>query len=217
MMPPSAAAWMIWARSLWWLEKPRNLALPDLRIASAVSLNSCDLTKLIASSRRVVVAQAVDEEEIDVVGRQGGEPLVEHPQHLLGRARVVLGDQDDLLANLGSPLEPLLESGLGAVHLGRVEGADAGCVRQPDQAFEDALLAQSPGSHLQHGDFEAGLAQLSLGQCLAALAGASCAPYPGVTLRAEAVASAPAWRNARRSERSVSSWAISLDSSSGVW
>ena len=51
MIPPSAAAWMIWARSLWWVEKPRNFALPDLRIASAVSLNSLHLTKLIASSR----------------------------------------------------------------------------------------------------------------------------------------------------------------------
>ena len=49
-IPPSAAAWMIWARSLWWVEKPTNLALPDFRIASAVSLNSLLLTKLIASS-----------------------------------------------------------------------------------------------------------------------------------------------------------------------
>jgi hypothetical protein len=49
--PPSAAAWMIWARSLWWVEKPTNLALPDFRIASAVSLNSWLFTRLIASSR----------------------------------------------------------------------------------------------------------------------------------------------------------------------
>ena len=51
MMPPSAAAWMIGARFLWWLEKPTNFALPDLRIASAVSLNSWHLTKFMASSR----------------------------------------------------------------------------------------------------------------------------------------------------------------------
>ena len=70
-IPPSAAAWMIWARSLWWVEKPTNLALPDFRIASAVSLNSLLLTKLMASSSAVVVAEAVDEEEVDVVGPQG--------------------------------------------------------------------------------------------------------------------------------------------------
>ena len=40
MNPPSAAAWMIWARSAWWVEKPMNFALPDFRIASAVSLES---------------------------------------------------------------------------------------------------------------------------------------------------------------------------------
>ena len=86
-IPPSAAAWMIWARSLWWVEKPTNLALPDFRIASAVSLNSWLLTKLMASSRRVVVAEAVDEEEVDVVGPQGRQPLVDHPDHLRRASR----------------------------------------------------------------------------------------------------------------------------------
>ena len=65
-------------RSLWWVEKPMNLALPDLRIASAVSLNSWLLTRLIGVVEAVVVAQAVDEEEVDVVGPQGRQPLVDH-------------------------------------------------------------------------------------------------------------------------------------------
>ena len=49
-IPPSAAAWRIWARSLWWVEMPTSRALPDLRMASAASLNSRLLTKFIASS-----------------------------------------------------------------------------------------------------------------------------------------------------------------------
>ena len=77
-IPPSAAAWMIWARSLWWVEKPTNFALPDFRIASAVSLNSLLLTKSIGVVERVVVAEAVDEEQVDVVGPEGRQPLVEH-------------------------------------------------------------------------------------------------------------------------------------------
>ena len=38
--PPSAAAWMTWARWGWWAEKPMNFALPELRILSATSRNS---------------------------------------------------------------------------------------------------------------------------------------------------------------------------------
>ena len=38
--PPSTAAWRISGRRGWWVENPTNFALPDLRIASAASLNS---------------------------------------------------------------------------------------------------------------------------------------------------------------------------------
>ena len=48
--PPSAAASMKRARSRWVEEKPTNFALPELRIASAVSLNSRLFTMFAASS-----------------------------------------------------------------------------------------------------------------------------------------------------------------------
>ena len=87
----------------------------------------------------VVVAEAVDEEQVDVVDAQGREPFVEHRQHVLRGLGIVLGDQDDLLADLGRLLEPLLEAGLGAVHLGGVEGADAAGVGQPEQRARGRL------------------------------------------------------------------------------
>ncbi len=49
-IPALAAALRISARCWWWVEKPTNFALPDFRIASAVSLNSRPLTNSIASS-----------------------------------------------------------------------------------------------------------------------------------------------------------------------
>ena len=159
----------------------------------------------------MVVAEPVDEEEVDVVGPQGRQPLVEHLQHLLGAWGLVLGDQDDLLADLGGLLEPLLEAGLGAVSIGGVERADPAGEGQPEQAVEDPALAQGPGAHLEHGDLDAGLAELPLGEDRR-LGGASCASTPEVAPRAAAVASAPAWRNVRRSGLFVSSWDIALDS-----
>ena len=107
----------------------------------------------------------------------------------LGGAGVVFGDQDDLLADLGRLLEPLLEAGLGAVRLGGVEGADAAGVGQPEQAVEDAVLAQGAGAHLEQGDLEAGLAELTLGERPASCAGRLAPPRPEVALRAAAVAS----------------------------
>ena len=98
-----------------------NLALPDLRIASAVSLNSWLLTRLIASSSVCVVAQPVDEEEVDVVGPQGRQPLVDHLEHLRRRCGMSLVTRKISLRTSGVLLEPLLEVGLGAVDLGGVE------------------------------------------------------------------------------------------------
>ena len=84
--PASAAVVTIWARSLLWHEKPTNFALPDLRIASAVSLNSLPLRNSRQMSAVVVVAQAVEEEGIDRVELEGFQPLVELLDHLLGRS-----------------------------------------------------------------------------------------------------------------------------------
>ena len=113
----------------------------------------------------------------------------------------------------GVLLEPLLEAGLGAVGLGGVEGADAAGVGEPEQAVEDAALAQAPVPMLEHRDLDAGLAQLPLGERPASWRRRPAPPAPEAAPRAEAVASAPAWRNVRRSVRFVSSWAIALDSS----
>ncbi len=80
--PPSAADWMIWALAGWWVEKPTNFALPDFLIASIALANSWLLANAIGLVGRMVVAEGVDEEEVDVVGLQGRQPLVEHPHHL---------------------------------------------------------------------------------------------------------------------------------------
>ena len=50
---------------------------------------------------RVVVAEAVDEEQVDVVGPERRQPLVEHPHELGGGLGRVLGDEEDLLADRG--------------------------------------------------------------------------------------------------------------------
>ena len=189
-IPPSAAAWMIWARSLWWVEKPTNFALPDFRIASAVSLNSWLLTKLMASSRRVVVAEAVDEEEVDVVGPQG-LPAAGRASSASARGAcgVSLVTRKICLRTSGVLLEPLLEAGLGAVDLGGVEEADAVGEGEPEQAVGRSCTR----SLFEHRDLDAGLAQLPLGST-ASRATTSWAPEAGARLTAEAVASAPAWK-----------------------
>ena len=67
--------------------------------------------------QRVVVSEAVNEEEVQIVGPHVGQALVEL-SHDLGRGlREVLGDHEDLLADLGLLLEPELEVGLGLVAL----------------------------------------------------------------------------------------------------
>ena len=96
---------------------------------------------------RVVVAEAVDEEEIDVVGAHVGQPLVELAHDFRGRPRQVLGDDEDLLADLGLLLEPELEVGLGLVLLRGVEAADPLGVGVP----EDPLDAPPPGRFPRRG------------------------------------------------------------------
>ena len=112
----------------------------------------------------MVVAQAVDEEQVNVVGRKRLQPAVEHGQQILRGAGVVLGDQDDLLADIRILLKPPLEAGLGAIHPGGVERADPLGVRLADQPLEGTALAQGSGAHLEHRDLKAGLAEFPLGQ-----------------------------------------------------
>ena len=108
----SAAAWRIAARSRWWQEKPKNFTFPVFLIASIPAFSSGFLTSLIASSAEWLIAQSVDEEEVDLVRPERREPLVDVRQHLLGGAplvglvdvpELVLGDQEDLLADLRRP------------------------------------------------------------------------------------------------------------------
>ena len=161
---------------------------------------------------RVVVAEAVDEEEVDVVGAQGLEPRGRASPACPSGPGIVLGDQDDLLADLGRLLEPLLEAGLGAVDLGGVEGADAAGVGQPEQPLEDAVAARAPVPISSMVISRPVLPSFRLGRT-GVLAAASWASAPGAAPRAAAVASAPAWRNVRRSVPLVWSWDIALDSS----
>ena len=57
-----------------------------------------------------------------------------------GRSRQVLGDEEDLLADVGLLLEPVLEVGLGLVAFRGVEAADALGVGEP----EDPLQCRPP-------------------------------------------------------------------------
>src|SRR5208337_4804017 len=109
---------------------------------------------------RVFVAEPVNEVEIDVIGAQGGEPLVNHREHLGGPAHHVLGDEKDLLANLGRLVEPLLEERLGTIDLGGIEDAHTAGVREPHDPAEAGTL---DGPLLQHGHLYAGLAQSAPG------------------------------------------------------
>ena len=156
---------------------PTSRALPDFLIASAVSLNSLLLTKLDRLVERVVVAEAVDEEEVDVVGAHVGQPLVELAHDLAGRTREVLGDDEDLLADVGLLLEPLAEVGLGLVCLGGVEAADALGVRVPEDPLESPAPARP---RVEDGDVDSGLAQRPPGdrQRLRGLVGEGMAPGP---------------------------------------
>ncbi len=198
---------MIGARSLLWDEKPKRRILPDF--LSCVD----DLFQLLAFHQidggveLVHVAESVNEEEIDVVGPQRRQPLVDHLQHFARHLRHVLGDEEDLLANLGFGVKPPFKTGLSAINLGCVENANAVGVCRTQDAFvaPDRTL-------LEDRDLDAGLPQLALGEdwifrnqvlrirCLR-------------TTQSRGSGERTAWRNVRRSVRSVSSWAMTLDSS----
>ena len=122
----------------------------------------------------------------------------------------------DLLANLGRLLEPTLEKPLGTVDLGRVKEPNA----VGERLLENTVLA--PHRPLfEDGHLEAGLPQFPRHERRSAPWQAPAPAHaPGAMLAAPAaaVASAPAWRNLRRSVRFISSWPISIDSSSQkIW
>ena len=123
-----------------------------------------------------------------------------------GRSRQVLGDEEDLLADLGLLLEPLLEVGLGAVGLGGVEAADALGEGEPEDPVRPAPRPV-PASRIVMSMPVLPRGRLGI---VSGLAGASwLAPSAEVArLTAEAVARAPAWRNVRRSVLFDASWAM---------
>ena len=64
-------------------EKPTNFALPDLRIAVGRLLEFLALDEVHRGVEAMLVAEAVDEEQVNLIDAQGREPLVEHRQHVL--------------------------------------------------------------------------------------------------------------------------------------
>ena len=156
--PPSAAFWICSAIFSSWVEKPTNLTLPVFLIASIVSFISWLLGQSTCWE-----SEAVEEQEVDVVGPQPGEPLVDLLQHVGGLAHAALGGQEDVLADLGHGLEPVVEDDLGVgVPLGGVEVADALAIGVPQEPFERRRLADGP--LVEEGDLDAGLAQTPRGQ-----------------------------------------------------
>ena len=137
-----------------------NLALPDFRIASAVSLNSLLGDEVDRFVELPPVAQPVDEEEIDVISPERREPLVDHFQEIFGGPRHVLGDEDDLLANLGGLLEPILEK--------RSRCRRPWRCRRGERRWRRPAGECGPGPRtaplLEDGDLDAGLPQLSPGE-----------------------------------------------------
>ena len=105
---------------------------------------------------RVVVSEAVNEEEVEVVGSHRGQALLELAHDLAGRARQVFGDHEDFLANLGRLLEPELEVGLGLVFLGSVEAANALGVGELENPL-DSLPPTRSG--VENRDIDSRLAQ----------------------------------------------------------
>ncbi len=110
----------------------------------------------------LLVAHAVHEEQIDVVGLEGPQADIDVAEHQGQVADVVLlrvrlGDQEDLLAPAG-PLEPPGDLGLAAavgVAAGRVEVPDPHVVGM----VEEALTDFAAGAQVQDSDLGAGLAQ----------------------------------------------------------
>ena len=202
------AAWVV-------AREADELALPDFLIASAVSLEFLALGQLERIVGAVVVADAVDEEQVDVVGLQGGEPLVELRDQLL-RATWAwsLVTRKISLRTSGIALKPAGDGRLRTVGIGRVEVAEPIGVGEPEQTVGGAP-----------GDFQAPVPRFRIVTSTPVLCPAAgrqdtlglvlvlAEATPVLSVRAEAAAAAaPVWRNSRRStcERSFS--LISLDS-----
>ena len=157
MNPPSAAAWICSALSGRGWRSRRTRTLPVFLIASTASFIS-----LLLGQFDLAAAQPVEEEEVDIVGTQRCEPLVDLLEHVAGLADAVLGGQEDLLADLGHGREPFLERVLGPVGRGRVEIANAPTVGVPEQPVQRIGLADGPLVDESH--LHARLAQHFTGQ-----------------------------------------------------
>ena len=107
-------------------------------------------------------ADPVDEQQVDVVGLERLQPLVELGDELaVALPRVVLGDEEDVLAHGGVGRQPLGDGGLGAVAVGGVEGADALLIREAQELRGAGAL---PGAEVEHGQVDAGLAERASGE-----------------------------------------------------
>ena len=89
-------------------------------------LGQCDL----------VAAQAVEKQQVDVIGFERRQPLVDLLDHLARFADMILGGQEDLLTDFRLGGEPGLESVLGMVARGGIEITDASEERVTQQPVE---------------------------------------------------------------------------------
>ena len=109
----------------------------------------------------LAAAQAVVVEQVDVVGAERREPLIDVLEDVADRPDRLLGRQEDLFAHLGHFREPFLEPRLGAIHLGGVEEPDALGESRAEQPVHETSHPQSAG--VEDCYLHAGLAEDPLG------------------------------------------------------
>ena len=109
----------------------------------------------------VLLSQGVEEEQVDVIGLERLEPLVELPEELRGRIGPVLGHQEELVARHGGRLHPPADHRLGAVGLGRVDITDA---VGPGEAEQPLAARAHPGAEGEHRHIDPRAAQLAAGE-----------------------------------------------------
>ena len=78
----------------------------------------------------------MEEEQVDIVGSERSQSLVNLFDHLARLVGMILGGQEDLLADLGLGGEPGLEAVLGMVARGGVVIADPAQERVAQQAVK---------------------------------------------------------------------------------
>src|SRR5271157_4527182 len=105
----------------------------------------------------LIASQAVEKQQVDIIGSERRQPLVDLLDHLVRFADVILGGQKDLLADLRLGREPGLEPVLDMVARGRVEITDASKERITQQTVE--RIRRAPRTRVDDRHLGARLAQ----------------------------------------------------------